>query len=101
MVHFRPFTEMTVADFLTHFLTDFLTNFGIFLSFKSVGKSFGGTYALHNILLNALNIENVVSATKNTISLVLIVIAASISFNRNEAHILDLYCKISKFKFQW
>ena len=46
MVHFKPITEITVADFLTDFLTDLLTDFGIFLSFKSVGKSFGGTYAL-------------------------------------------------------
>ena len=46
MVHFKPITEITVADFLTDFFTDYLTDFGIVLSFKSVGKSFGGTYAL-------------------------------------------------------
>ena len=31
---------------MTDFLADCVTDFCIFLSFKSVGKSFGGTYAL-------------------------------------------------------
>ena len=35
-----------MADFVTDFVADCVTDFGIFLSFKSVGKSFGGTYAL-------------------------------------------------------
>ena len=34
-----------MADFVTDFVADCVTDFGIFLSFKSVGKSFGGTYA--------------------------------------------------------
>ena len=46
MVHFLPITEITVADFVTDFVADCVTDFCIFLSFKSVGKSFGVTYAL-------------------------------------------------------
>ena len=34
---------MTVADFVTDFVADCVTDFVFFLSFKSVGKSFGGT----------------------------------------------------------
>ena len=45
MVHFWPITEITVADFVTDFVANCVTDFCIFLSFKSVGKSFGGTYA--------------------------------------------------------
>ena len=35
-----------MADFVTDFVADCVTDFGVFLSFKSVGKSFGGTQAL-------------------------------------------------------
>ena len=42
-----------MADFVTDFVADGVTDFGIFLSFKSVGKSFGGTYALHLFPLSA------------------------------------------------
>ena len=35
-----------MADFVTDFVADFVTDFCIFLSFKSVGESFGVTYAL-------------------------------------------------------
>ena len=33
------------ADFVTDFVANCVTDFGIFLSFKSVGKSFDVTYA--------------------------------------------------------
>ena len=33
-----------MADFMTDFVADCVTDFCIFLSFKSVGKSFGVTY---------------------------------------------------------
>ena len=43
---------------------------------------------LQYILLNAPNMENIVKLSKNTISLVVIVIL-TVSFDKNEAHIFD------------
>ena len=42
---FDRLPEITVADFVTDFVADCVTDLGIFLSFKSVGKSFGVTQA--------------------------------------------------------
>ena len=49
IVHFCPITTNNRADFVTDFVADCVTDFCIFLSYKSVGKSFGGTYALVNL----------------------------------------------------
>ena len=45
IVHFCPITRNNRADFVTDFVADSVTDFCFFLSYKSVGKSFGGTYA--------------------------------------------------------
>ena len=46
MVHRCPITRNNRADFVSDFVADCVTDFCIFLSYKSVGKSFGVTYAL-------------------------------------------------------
>ena len=50
IVHFYPINRNKRADFVTDFVADYVTDFCIFLSYKSVGKSFGGTYALGCII---------------------------------------------------
>ena len=47
-----------MADFVTDFVADCVTDFGILLSFKSVGKSFGGTYALASHFVDISVIPN-------------------------------------------
>ena len=42
--------------------------------------------------------ENIFKLSKNTISLVVIVIS-TVGFDGNEAHIFDQYCKKSKLEF--
>ena len=46
MVHRCPITRNNRADFVTDFVADCVTDFCIFLSYKSLGKSFGVTYTL-------------------------------------------------------
>ena len=43
--------------------------------------------------------RNVVSVTKSTISLVVMVLS-TISTDKNEANVLDYYCKISKLELK-
>ena len=47
-----------MADFVTDFVADCVTDFGIFLSFKSVGKSFGGTQALGAHVMRSSMVPN-------------------------------------------
>ena len=46
IVHFDKLAEIAVADFVTDSVADCVTDYCMFLSFKSVGKSFDVTKAL-------------------------------------------------------